>query len=299
MKRLIIFLAAAAASIFSIQDSASGTTFGAGDQHSWGGNVGWLGWAAGGTQGAAIGEYVCSGYLYGANIGWIHLGGGASAIPGAAYYANTSATNYGVNAFESSEPLRADLRGFAYGANVGWIAFDSSGKPQVNLTTGAITGYAWGGNIGWINLGQLGFSLITQRIEPGADTDGDGLPDAWELLYAGSLAAMDATTDSSGNGMLDREAYYAGLDPFDADARLAIIAYQLVTSGGRENISLTWTSVPTRQYRIERSLDLGSGAWTTVRDNLAPGGATTTELTRTVNWDAQFYRVVPFRSLLQ
>ena len=36
-----------------------------------GANVGWMDWRADATSGAVIGEYVCSGFIYAANIGWI------------------------------------------------------------------------------------------------------------------------------------------------------------------------------------------------------------------------------------
>jgi hypothetical protein len=48
-----------------------------------------------GANGAVIGEYVCFGYLYAANVGWLGFGGGAPA--NGIRYQNNSGTDYGVN----------------------------------------------------------------------------------------------------------------------------------------------------------------------------------------------------------
>jgi len=52
------------------------TTIDAGYHYGYGANLGWLDWRGDTANGAVIGEYVCSGYLYPANVGWINLGSG-------------------------------------------------------------------------------------------------------------------------------------------------------------------------------------------------------------------------------
>ena len=46
-----------------------------------------------------------------------------------------------------------------------------------------------------------------------ADSDGDGLPDPWELYYAGNLTTMNQTSDLDGEGLTDAEEYAAGTNP--------------------------------------------------------------------------------------
>ncbi len=49
----------------------------------------------------------------------------------------------------------------------------------------------------------------------GGDTDGDGIPDAWEERYAGegNLGRFSATGDDDGDGLLDKDEYERGSDP--------------------------------------------------------------------------------------
>jgi hypothetical protein len=49
-------------------------------------------------------------------------------------------------------------------------------------------------------------------VPSGMDTDGDGLPDQWELYYFGNLS-RDGNGDWNNDGILDRDAFRFGLDP--------------------------------------------------------------------------------------
>src|SRR5688572_28820105 len=111
------------------------------NRFSYGANIGWMDWRGDVANGGVIGEFACSGYIYAANVGWIHLGDGTPA--NGIRYANNSATDFGVN-YDGA----GNLRGFAYGANIGWLNFtnrDASGAiydgPKVDLLTGRLSGY--------------------------------------------------------------------------------------------------------------------------------------------------------------
>jgi hypothetical protein len=246
------------------------STINATNRYASGGNVGWIDWRGDdGTNGAVIGEFVCSGYLYGANIGWIHLGSG-SPTSGFAY-SNLATNDYGVN-----HDGAGNLSGYAYAANVGWLSFESLGAPKLNLLTGTFSGFVYGANIGWISLSNAFAFVQTDAFDSGADSDGDGIPDAWEYLHAGNLTAMNATTESDGDGVLDVAEYVADTDPFDATEFLQITALSVNSDGSTGTV--TWTSQPTRLYQVESVTDLAGGAWAT---NTPPGlvspdvGATT------------------------
>ena len=224
------------------------STINATDHFAYGANVGWCDFRPSAGVGAVLGEYVCSGSLYAANIGWISLGSGAPA--NLVQYKNNTATDYGVNLLPGGL-----LRGYAYSANVGWIAFESTGNPRVDLTTGNLLGYAYGANIGWLNLA----AVRTDSLQPGADTDGDGIADAWEITRAGNLTTLTATGDADGDGVSDRDEYFADTNPLLAQDALRITDFG--QSGSGFVATLKWTSRSTRNYRIEVIDNLASGLW--------------------------------------
>jgi hypothetical protein len=58
-------------------------------------------------------------------------------------------------------------------------------------------------------------------ITAAGDADGDGLPDAWELLHF-TDTARDGTADWDGDGMRDGAEFVAGTDPTNAASRFAL-----------------------------------------------------------------------------
>ena len=286
---------AAAALFLTGAGLPAATTIDATAAHAYGANIGWINCRGDVTNGAAIGEFICSGYFYSANCGWISLGGGAPA--NGIRYQNNSATDFGVNTQDYSAngtTSEAKLRGFAYGANIGWVNFEATGNPRVDLTTGRLLGYAWGANVGWIALSETGVTVRTTSIAAGADTDGDGIPDAWERLYAGNLTTMNATTDSDGDGVLDVDEYAADTNPLDSSDRLRITLLvpprQLVVAGPFVT-DLAWTSKPSRKYAIETNTTL-LATWNVAASGIIPSAGPTTAVQFTdIQAGQRFYRV--------
>jgi len=221
-------------------------------RYGYGANVGWMDWRGDMTSGVVIGEYVCSGYIYAANIGWIHLGSGAPA--NGIQYQNNSATDYGVN-----HDGLGNLRGYAYGANVGWVNFETNGAPRVNLITGGLSGLIYSANCGWISLSNAFAFVQTDTIAAGVDSDSDAIADAWELSHTNSLTAFTAASDADGDGATDQNEYLADTNPTDAADRL-VITYYLTTPDGTL-ATLTWKSRPTRYYYLQKNLDSATSLW--------------------------------------
>ena len=90
MKPLLIAIGFVAA--WSCQGA---TTINPADKQAYAANLGWMDWRGDTSNGAVIGEYVCAGYVWGGNTGWLHLGDG-SPVNGVQYQ-NDSASDYGVN----------------------------------------------------------------------------------------------------------------------------------------------------------------------------------------------------------
>ena len=282
MKTLALIMAA----LCLAMAARASSTINATNRYAYGANVAWIdGRGDDGTNGAVIGEFVCSGYIYGANIGWIHLGSG-SPTNGFAY-SNLATNDYGVN-----HDGAGNLSGYAYGANIGWLNFEAQGAPKIDLRTGNLSGYVYGANIGWISLSNAVAFVQTDSLDTGPDTDGDGIPDAWEYLHAGNLTNMNATTENDGDGVKDIAEYVADTDPFDASDYLRITALS-VNSGGSTS-TVTWTSHPTRLYQVQSRVDLMAGSWAT---NSPPGlvspglGATTTRSVPDTAAPQRFFRV--------
>src|ERR1700722_17199916 len=125
---LILFLMSVALAAASLSTIA-GTTIDGTNRFAYGANLGWMDWTGDTANGAVIGEYVCSGYIYSADVGWINLGSGAPANQ--IQYQNNSASDFGVN-----QDGTGNLSGYAYGANIGWVTFEQTyGQPKVNLFT--------------------------------------------------------------------------------------------------------------------------------------------------------------------
>ncbi len=85
------------------------------------------------------------------------------------------------------------------------------------------------------------------------DSDGDGIPDAWELYHFGDLTTADATSDYSNNGFLDLHAFLANTDPTDSNSLMRVEHYMPLPGGGYQ---IQWQSAPDRSYRVGRSTNL-------------------------------------------
>jgi hypothetical protein len=275
-----------ALAVFSLQPLASlhaATTIDAFNRYAYGANLGWMNWVADTNNGAVIGNYVCSGYIYSADAGWINLGSGSPANE--IYYQNNSAADFGVN-----NDGFGDLTGYAWGANIGWLTFEQTyGQPKVNMLTGQMSGYVWSANCGWISLSNSTAYVQTDEMYPGPLAP-NGLPIPWLLTYFGTTN-ISASADPTGNGMTIGEDYLAGTDPTNAASVLRI------TSGafgrGGTNVSLTWQSVPTRFYYIQKSVNLVSNIWedSGLGTILPSAGSSTTSGFTDTNAPMRFYRV--------
>src|SRR5258706_16424560 len=77
-------------------------------------------------------------------------------------------------------------------------------------------------------------------LESSRDSDGDGLPDDWELRYFGSLSADGGGPgdDPDHDGMSNLEEYQSGTDPTNPASNLRVTAIQIAVA----DVRITFTS---------------------------------------------------------
>jgi hypothetical protein len=100
-----------------------------------------------------------------------------------------------------------------------------------------------------LDAGVAGFTGTVTQQATSADTDGDGLPDTYEISVFGDLTTSDGTTDTDGDGVSDADEWQAGTDPADSASRLQL-RLSVLPSGVAV---LDWDSVLGRIYTVEWS----------------------------------------------
>lgn len=97
------------------------------------------------------------------------------------------------------------------------------------------------------NYTRITFARVEEAwlLNPTADADNDGMPDAWEILHGLNTTLDDSTLDPDGDGSSNSAEHAAGTDPLSAASALGITALT--------GDSLSWSSTPGRSYRIEQS----------------------------------------------
>lgn len=268
--------------------AAAQSTISIADRFTWAPNAGWIDFRPSAADGLVVNESTLSGRAWSPNLGWIYFGNGLQH-----HYPNTTAGSYGVNLAPDGK-----LTGFAWSPNAGWINFEQShGQPRIDLFTGQISGSAWCPNIGWIaiDVPQSGLRTTTITI---ADTDNDGMGDAWEAREFGNLTAAGATTNADGDPASDVEEYRAGTLPNNQTDWLQIISQSLDPSG--QAVTVRFTTSPGRAYRFEFCDDMSIGPWTAAGpDSFAPDAGPVTERTFAIPpGPRRFFRVTALRPLV-
>jgi hypothetical protein len=89
------------------------------------------------------------------------------------------------------------------------------------------------------------------------DTNGDGLPDAWQIHYFGSITSPDARPDADPDhdGMNNLQEYLAGTDPTDPNSMFKLSTVTQIAPGV---LQLQWFSATNRLYTLLESSDISA-----------------------------------------
>lgn len=90
-----------------------------------------------------------------------------------------------------------------------------------------------------------------------SDTDGDGLPDDWELAYFNGLQ-RDGTDDLDGDGQTDGMEFQAGTDPTNVGSILRVITLSPPSAGP---VQVFWSAVPGKTYRVQFKASPSDSTW--------------------------------------
>jgi hypothetical protein len=122
------------------------------------------------------------------------------------------------------------------------------------------------------------------------DSDGDGLPDAWETGHGlNSSEAADALLDSDGDGQTNLAEYRSGTNPTSAASYLKLESVS--HANGQTTVNFNATSNQT--YTVEWCAQLNGGAWSKLSDVVARSNNRLESVTDGNADDAvRFYRVV-------
>ncbi len=124
------------------------------------------------------------------------------------------------------------------------------------------------------------------------DSDGDGLPNAWELAHGlATNSAADALLDTDHDGVRNRDEYTAGTNPTNALSFLRIESIQQTNA----TTVLTFFASSNKTYSVERSAQAAAEPWLGVADVIAATtNRTVTILDRMVHpiEAARYYRLV-------
>lgn len=142
------------------------------------------------------------------------------------------------------------------------------------------------------NYANLGKPAQSTRIDLtlGEDSDGDGLPDAWEralmsMGYGQTLADILPSVDSDGDGLVNMDEYLAGTYAFDpADGfSLNIVSLQ------DGHPLLDFMVLPGRSYTVLGSSDLKT--WSVLNFRVVAGGSSASLLSHYPSTEVSILRI--------
>jgi hypothetical protein len=147
------------------------------------------------------------------------------------------------------------------------------------------------------NFAQVGLPGQKTRVDLtlGVDSDGDGLPDAWEqaliAIFGGTLASIRPQDDTDGDGISNLNEYLAGTYAFDPNDGFRLAVTSLIAGVS----DLEFLAIRGRTYSLQSSTNLLQ--WTGVNFNVLTAGVPGALRANYPSTDVRTLRVrVPFQA---
>ncbi|MBU3666892.1 MAG: hypothetical protein FGM15_13600 [Chthoniobacterales bacterium] len=115
--------------------------------------------------------------------------------------------------------------------------------------------------------GLIDILYPTPIVDPAADTDGNGFPDAWEMENFGALGVGTAA-DADGDGTTNMMEFLAGTNPKSATSVFRPASH--IEAG---DLILTVPTVANRHYRVWGTADLKTGWGSVPLDTIVGDGS--------------------------
>jgi hypothetical protein len=120
------------------------------------------------------------------------------------------------------------------------------------------------------------------------DTDGDGIPDAWELAYFGNITNAVAGADADGDGMSNLDEYRAGTNPTNA---LSVL--KIVLTATNANV-LEFIAQTNLSYSVQWRTNFATALWSNLTSITAQSSVRTIQVNTAVGppLPERYYRIV-------
>jgi len=94
------------------------------------------------------------------------------------------------------------------------------------------------------------------------DTDGDGIPDVWEIAHHTDPNNPDSSADPDHDGMTNLEEFLAGTDPWHGNSRVQLEAVEAKLIGLERAVVLRFHAVSNKTYTLLARDSAQEGGWT-------------------------------------